>query len=136
MNKNKNKLKFQVDLNNKISTWQRLELETDIYILSGLLYEWLEGLKYPILDVESLSQIVIRDTHPKQCLQKLQAYDRYLLEYLLRFVSRLRPLTIIKRIIAAITHQSVRVRQTLMPSGKSIDLKNIVQLYWLLKTLE
>ncbi|XP_044018064.1 protein tyrosine phosphatase domain-containing protein 1-like isoform X2 [Aphidius gifuensis] len=118
---------YQMDLNNKSTTWQRLELETDIYILSGLLYEWLETLKQPVLDVASLSQIVTRSSKPKQCLQKLEPCSRYLIEYLLRFISRLRPISIdtqnliIKRIIASITHQKIRIRQTLMPSGKNFQ---------------
>lgn len=100
-------------------------METDLYVLSGLLYDWLETLKQPVLDVEGLSQIVIRGSKPRQCLQKLEPCNRYLIEYLLRFVSRLRPMTmdtqslIIKRIIASITHQIIRIRQTLMPSGKA-----------------
>lgn len=114
---------YQVDLNNRNSAWQRLELETNIKILSGLLYEWLETLRGPVLDVETLSQIVIRGSRPKQCLQKFEIYNRYLLEYLLRFVSRLRPMTmdtqslIIKRLMASLTHQTVRIKETFMPSG-------------------
>ncbi|KAK0089052.1 hypothetical protein PV325_009415 [Microctonus aethiopoides] len=118
---------YQVDLNNRNSAWQRLELETNIKILSGLLYEWLETLRGPVLDVETLSQIVIRGSRPKQCLQKFEIYNRYLLEYLLRFVSRLRPMTmdtqslIIKRLMASLTHQTVRIKETFMPSGKNFQ---------------
>lgn len=113
----------QIELNNKNSTWQRLELETSLRVLSSLLFEWLETLKGPVLDMETLSQIVIRGSRPKQCLQKFDVCKRYILEYLLRFVSRLRPMTmdtqclVIKRIMASLTHQKVRVKQILMPSG-------------------
>ncbi|XP_063979404.1 protein tyrosine phosphatase domain-containing protein 1-like isoform X1 [Diachasmimorpha longicaudata] len=120
--------KYKVDLNNRISTWQRLELETDLEVLTGLLFEWLETLKRPVLDVESLSQIVIRGSRPKQCLPKLEPWNRYLLEYLLRFVSRLRPMTmetqklLIKRMVASITQQRVRIKQLLMPTGKNFQM--------------
>ncbi|XP_043283751.1 protein tyrosine phosphatase domain-containing protein 1-like isoform X2 [Venturia canescens] len=116
--------KYQVDLNNKSSTWQRLDMERDLRVLSGLLFDWLETLKRPVLDVDALSQIVIRGSKPRHCLQKLEASNRYLLEYLLRFVSRLRPMTmdmqalIIKRITASLTHQRVWIKNTLLPSGK------------------
>ncbi|XP_074110071.1 protein tyrosine phosphatase domain-containing protein 1 isoform X1 [Cotesia typhae] len=120
-------LQYQIDLNNKNSSWQRLELETNLRVLGNLLYEWLETLKRPILDTEALSQIVIRGSRPRQCLLKFEPCNRYLLEYLLRFVSRLRPLStdkqtlIIKRIIASLTHQTVWIRKTLMPSDKNFQ---------------
>ncbi|XP_034939681.1 protein tyrosine phosphatase domain-containing protein 1-like [Chelonus insularis] len=120
-------LQYQINLNNKNSTWQWLELETNVRILSGLLYEWLETLKEPILDIDSLSQIVIRGSRLKHCLQKLQTYNRYVLEYFLRFVSRLRPMSmdmqslIIKRFIASLTHQSVWIKKMLMPSDKNFQ---------------
>ncbi|XP_057331836.1 protein tyrosine phosphatase domain-containing protein 1-like isoform X1 [Microplitis mediator] len=120
-------LQYQTDLNNKNSSWQRLVLETNLRVLGNLLYEWLEMLKRPILDMEALSQIVIRGSRPRECLLKFEPCNRYLLEYLLRFVSRLRPLStdkqtlVIKRIIASLTHQTVWIRGTLMPSDKNFQ---------------
>ncbi|XP_033209718.1 protein tyrosine phosphatase domain-containing protein 1-like isoform X2 [Belonocnema kinseyi] len=114
-----------IDLNTRSTAWQSLELETDLEILSSLLYEWMESLKKPILDTEALSQIVIRGFKPKQCLQKLDPWTRYMIEYLLRFVSRLRPLTndsqssLLKRLIASITQQKVRINHSIYPTGKN-----------------
>ncbi|XP_033209721.1 protein tyrosine phosphatase domain-containing protein 1-like isoform X4 [Belonocnema kinseyi] len=116
---------YQIDLNTRSTAWQSLELETDLEILSSLLYEWMESLKKPILDTEALSQIVIRGFKPKQCLQKLDPWTRYMIEYLLRFVSRLRPLTndsqssLLKRLIASITQQKVRINHSIYPTGKN-----------------
>ncbi|XP_066582809.1 protein tyrosine phosphatase domain-containing protein 1-like isoform X2 [Prorops nasuta] len=115
---------YQVDLNTRSSAWRRLELETDLNILSGLLYEWLETLKYPVLAVDSLSYIVVWSSKPHLCLEKLDVYKRYLVEYLLRFVCRLRPMTtesqslIIKRLMAALTQQAVRIGHSICPSNK------------------
>lgn len=120
---------FQVDLNIRSTAWQRLQLETDIEILSSLLYEWLESLRRPILDTEALSQIVIQSSNPRQCLQKLNPWIRYVIEYLMRFVSRLRPLSrstqnlLVKRLMAAITQQKVCINNTLYPASE-LNIKN------------
>ncbi|XP_015606539.1 protein tyrosine phosphatase domain-containing protein 1 isoform X2 [Cephus cinctus] len=116
---------YQIDLNNRQTAWQRLELETDLSLLSGLLYEWLETLKRPVLDLEDLSHIVIWSSKEQECLHKLQTSTRYLLEYLLRFLSRLRPLTMEtqnllgKRLMAALTQQCISINHILFPAGKN-----------------
>ncbi|XP_076679061.1 uncharacterized protein LOC143374659 isoform X2 [Andrena cerasifolii] len=116
---------YQVDLNHRSTAWQRLQMETNLDILSGLLFEWLETLKHPLLDVDSLSYIVAWSSKPQRCLEKLPPCNRYLLEYLLRFVSRLRPMTaesqslITKRFMATFTHQSIWIRSSFYPSNKN-----------------
>lgn len=115
------KIYFQSDLNHRCTAWQRLELETNLELLSTLLFEWLESLKHPLLDVDSLSYIVVWSSKPQRCLEKLSICTRYLLEYLLRFVTRLRPVTaesqslIVKRIMAALTQQTIWIKNYFHP---------------------
>lgn len=112
---------IQSDLNHRCTVWQRLELETNLEVLSALLFEWLETLKYPLLDVDSLSYIVVWSSKPQRCLSKLPVCTRYLLEYFLRFVTRLRPVTaesqslITKRLIAALTQQTIWIKNSFYP---------------------
>ena len=40
---------YKMDLNNRGASWSKLETETDIGVLSALLFDWLEHLKSPIL---------------------------------------------------------------------------------------
>ena len=40
---------YKMDLNNRGCTWNQLDTETDIGVLSALLFEWMEHLKSPIL---------------------------------------------------------------------------------------
>ncbi|TGZ53649.1 Protein tyrosine phosphatase domain-containing protein 1 [Temnothorax longispinosus] len=114
----------KIDLNHRCTAWQRLELETDLELLSTLLFEWLENLKHPLLDVDSFSYIVAWSSKPQRCLGKLPVYARYLLEYLLRFVTRLRPVTaesqslITKRLIAALTQQKIWIKNCFHPPSK------------------
>ncbi|KAI4491255.1 hypothetical protein M0802_010289 [Mischocyttarus mexicanus] len=116
---------YQVDLNNRCTSWQRLELETDLDVLFGLLYEWLETLKNPILDVDNLSYIVVWSSKPERCFEKIPSSSRYLLEYLLRFISRLRPLTgesqslVTRRFVGAMTQQTVWIKDSFRPSNKN-----------------
>lgn len=99
-------------------------METDLDILSGLLFEWLETLKHPLLDVDSLSYIVVWSSKPERCLEKLPSCNRYLLEYILRFIIRLRPMTaenqssITKRFIASLTQQTIWIKNAFYPSSK------------------
>ncbi|XP_017893351.2 protein tyrosine phosphatase domain-containing protein 1-like isoform X1 [Ceratina calcarata] len=114
---------YQMDLNHRSSAWQRIQMETNLDILSGLLFEWLETLKHPLLDVDSLSYIVVWSTKPQKCLEKLPTCNRYLLEYLLRFICRLRPMTIesqsliTKRFMATLTQQSTWIKNNFYPSN-------------------
>ncbi|VVC94681.1 unnamed protein product [Leptidea sinapis] len=74
--------------------------EEDPGILTGLLFQWLEGLKQPV-------EVIM------------------LLEYLLRFVIRLRPITaqkkvdILKRLLASLTHQSAQINGVYFPNNAS-----------------
>ena len=43
-------MKYKVDLNNRGATWNQIDTETDIAVLSALLFDWMEHLKSPILD--------------------------------------------------------------------------------------
>ncbi|XP_016915939.2 protein tyrosine phosphatase domain-containing protein 1-like isoform X1 [Apis cerana] len=118
---------YEMDLNHRSTAWQRLQMETDLDILSGLLFEWLETLKHPLLDVDSLSYIVVWSSKPERCLEKLPSCNRYLLEYILRFIIRLRPMTaenqssITKRFIASLTQQTIWIKNAFYPSNRNFQ---------------
>ncbi|XP_069162807.1 protein tyrosine phosphatase domain-containing protein 1 [Procambarus clarkii] len=118
---------YRIDLNVKQSAWERLNTETNLYILTGLMYTWLEHLRTPVLDVDALSYIVLASSKPEVCLRKLDKEVRYTLEYLIRFVSRLQPFsraqqeTVILRLIASVTQQAVPIRGSLLPAGKGYN---------------
>lgn len=62
---------YKVDLNHRQSAWTRLQVEKNLYALTGLLYDWLEHLRVPVLSRDDLSYIVILGKHPEACLKKL-----------------------------------------------------------------
>ncbi|XP_038218503.1 protein tyrosine phosphatase domain-containing protein 1-like [Zerene cesonia] len=120
------KLKYlkqlRAEINQKREAMSQIDEEEDPIILTGLLFQWLEGLKCPILDKEDLSNIVSRSTNIETCIRALQMEDIMLIEYLLRFVIRLRPLVankkvdILKRLLASLSHQSVSFNGKLLPN--------------------
>ncbi|CAH0717762.1 unnamed protein product, partial [Brenthis ino] len=120
------KLKYlkqvRTDINQRREAIAKIDEEEDPIILTGLLFEWLEGLKQPVLDREDLSTIVGRSKHVDSCITSLDMEDIMLIEYLLRFAVRLRPLAahkkidIIKRLIASLTHQSVSINGKILPN--------------------
>ncbi|KPJ00807.1 Protein tyrosine phosphatase domain-containing protein 1 [Papilio xuthus] len=112
------------DINQRREAMDIIYDEEDPLILSGLLFEWLEGLKEPVLDREDLSLIVSRAHNIEWCIQALDMEDIILIEYLLRFMIRLRPLAankkvdIIKRLISSLTQQTICIEDTYLPSGR------------------
>jgi protein tyrosine phosphatase domain-containing protein 1 len=61
-------------------------------VLSTLLYEWLEHLRNPILDTDSITYIVILADNTEKAFRRLPVSVAYTLEYTIRFVTRLQPL--------------------------------------------
>ncbi|PSN44961.1 hypothetical protein C0J52_05490 [Blattella germanica] len=114
---------YRFDLNIRQSAWARLQVEKNLYVLTGLLFDWLEHLRIPILSRDDLSYIVILGTHPEGCLRKLELSSQYVVEYLFRFLARIHPisrdtqLNVIKRFVASLTHQGVPIQGILKPSG-------------------
>lgn len=102
---------YQMDLNYKTSAWDKLETETNLTILSALLMDWLEHLKVPIIDKvnlmitfyhdfhfmndfqDSITYLVIHCGNLEKAFKRLPTAQGFVVEYLVRFVARLQPLT-------------------------------------------
>lgn len=57
--------------------WRNLQNECRIAVLAGLLTDWLEQLKYPVLHCQLLCQIVIQAEKPLDCLLKFDFVSFY-----------------------------------------------------------
>ncbi len=88
-----------------------MDTETNLFVLTALLFEWMEHLKAPLLDNDSITYVVIYCDNIDSALKRLNNGVCYVVEYLARFVARLQPLSreksenLMLRIIAALTHQ-------------------------------
>ncbi|XP_076328153.1 protein tyrosine phosphatase domain-containing protein 1-like [Tachypleus tridentatus] len=115
--------RFQKDLNSRGSSWERLKTETDLLLLVGLLWSWLEHLKVPVLSKQDLTFIVIGGEKPVEVLTSLDRGTRYTVEYLIHFVSRLglqiedERDEVIRRLVAALSQQCLGIGGVLRPAG-------------------
>ncbi|CAG9571006.1 unnamed protein product [Danaus chrysippus] len=113
--------RLKASINQRSDFDKNIDEEEDPVILSGLLFEWLEGLKEPVLDKADLA-IIITSHDLENTIQALDTEDVILVEYLLRVVLRLRPLTaprsleLIRRVLASLTHQTLIINDTRLPA--------------------
>lgn len=63
---------YQTNLKHGQSSWKKIKLETSLLVLTGLLMEWLEHLKIPIIHQNNLNHIVVYGNDPQTCLQKFE----------------------------------------------------------------
>ncbi|CAH1377967.1 hypothetical protein MTP99_019350 [Tenebrio molitor] len=124
-NETKKKIKqYQVEINSSQLGWSKLAIETDLILLSMLLFEWIEGLKHPVIRREGFENIVVHYKQPEICFQKFSPEEAYLIEYLLRFISKINPISkdnqdyLIKRIISACSQQTLLIREKMKPIDK------------------
>lgn len=115
---------YENEINTSKVGWMRLSVETNLNILTSLLFEWLENLKIPILKLEHFENIVVLFKQPEECFQKFGMEESYLIEYILKFLSKLQPISaeslqdILKRFIASLSKHTVNINSTTVPSGE------------------
>lgn len=104
---------YRLELNQKgIGAWTRLANEKNLYVLTGLLFFWLEHLRYPILGSDELTTFVLHGNDYTETLARLPLETAATLEYLLRCVTMLEPSSIylealLRRLSAALTQRTV-----------------------------
>jgi protein tyrosine phosphatase domain-containing protein 1 len=74
---------YRVNLNHRQSAWTRLQMEKNLYVLTGLLYDWLEQLRIPVLSRDDLSYIVILGNQPEACLKKIDLVSCHVCYFIL-----------------------------------------------------
>ncbi|XP_052252721.1 protein tyrosine phosphatase domain-containing protein 1-like isoform X3 [Dreissena polymorpha] len=100
-------------LNTSDSAWLTLATEGDTHVLSLLLWDWLDQLKEPVLRAQDLQVILQHVEDPTVALQKLEKGTRNTIEYLLKVISRLRPMkeetlvNIHEKLLSHLCHQWV-----------------------------
>lgn len=71
-NETKKKVRqYQIEINSSQVGWSKIAIETDLRILSMLLFEWIECLKTPVLKREFFENIVVNYKQPEICFQKI-----------------------------------------------------------------
>lgn len=115
---------YRLELNHKgLGAWLRLANEKNLYVLTALLYYWLEHLRVPLFTSEELTTIVLHASDPRATLMKLPLEISSTVGYILHFVANLEPDTnalqaVLKRMAASITHRIVpTITETIIHQG-------------------
>ncbi|XP_052781472.1 protein tyrosine phosphatase domain-containing protein 1-like isoform X2 [Mya arenaria] len=104
---------YEEQLNSGDSAWLSLATEGDPHVLGLLLWDWLDQLKEPVLRAQDLNCILHYVTDPTTGLQKLEKGTKFTIEYLVKVISKLRPmkeatlLNIYEKLLSHLTHQWV-----------------------------
>ena len=56
-----------------MSAWDRLDTENDLFVLTGLLLEWLEHLKTPVLGKDGITYVVIHCDNVEAAIRKVSS---------------------------------------------------------------
>ena len=70
-----------------MSAWDRLETENDLFVLTGLLFEWLEHLRSPVIGKDAMTYAVIHCDDIEKAMSKVWKFpfNRELFEDFLFF---------------------------------------------------
>jgi len=104
---------YRLELNQKgVGAWTRLGNEKNLYILTGLLFLWLEHLRHPLLGSDELTTVVLHSYDHLETLRRLPTETSNTLEYLFRCIATLEPTPlemeiILRRLSASLTQRTV-----------------------------
>ncbi|CAL8084162.1 unnamed protein product [Orchesella dallaii] len=115
---------YRLELNHKgLGAWSRLAKEKNLYVLTTLLYFWLEHLRVALFGSEELTTVVLHASDARATLRKLPLEISATVDYIFNFIANLEPEpdeleAILKRFAAAITHRIVpTVTETVIHQG-------------------
>ncbi|XP_069824917.1 protein tyrosine phosphatase domain-containing protein 1 isoform X2 [Dendropsophus ebraccatus] len=118
---------WQKELNSRESAWDRICAERNPFVLSNLMWSWIEQLKEPAITKESVHLLASYGNNPENGLYLLEKGQHQTILCILQCVSNLRPLplhiedAILTRMITAftmisqVTENSSLVYNTLKP---------------------
>jgi hypothetical protein len=77
---------YRLELNQKgVGTWIRLANEKNLYVLTCLMFLWLEHLRNPVLGSEELTNVVLHANDIPETLRRLPPESASTLDYILHF---------------------------------------------------
>ncbi|KAG7229700.1 hypothetical protein INR49_012747 [Caranx melampygus] len=83
---------WQMELNSREGAWERLCMERDPLVLSGLMWSWLEQLKDPVISSEDIKALSGRNVNPENALDSLEKGHRLTLLCILDCAAHLLPM--------------------------------------------
>lgn len=116
---------WQTELNSREGAWERLCMERDPLVLSGLMWSWLEQLKDPVISSEDVKALSEKNVNPQNTLDSLEKGHRLTLLCILDCAAHLLPMP--EEVEASFLHQTIRVFTKMDPSSEKSPLYAILK---------
>uniref|UniRef100_A0A3Q4HZZ5 Protein tyrosine phosphatase domain-containing protein 1 n=1 Tax=Neolamprologus brichardi TaxID=32507 RepID=A0A3Q4HZZ5_NEOBR len=98
---------WQMELNSREGTWERLCKERDPLVLSSLMWSWVEQLKDPVISSEDIKALTERNVNPQNALDSLEKGHRLTLLCILDCAAHLLPVP--KELETSFLNQTIKV---------------------------
>ncbi|KAM9364079.1 protein tyrosine phosphatase domain-containing protein 1 [Pholidichthys leucotaenia] len=119
---------WQMDLNSREGAWEKLCMERDPLVLSGLMWSWLEQLKDPVISSEDIKVLTEKNVNPQNALDLLEKAHRLTLLCILNCAAHLLPVP--EQVETCFLNQLVKVFTKTDPASKTNE-----SLYAILKAI-
>ncbi|XP_068567957.1 protein tyrosine phosphatase domain-containing protein 1 isoform X2 [Cebidichthys violaceus] len=110
---------WQTELNSREGAWERLCVERDPLVLSGLMWSWLEQLKDPVISSEDVKTLSEKSVNPQSALDSLEKGHRLTLLCVLDCAAHL--LSMPEEVEASFLHQTIKVFTKMDPSSEKSE---------------
>nr|XP_040059476.1 protein tyrosine phosphatase domain-containing protein 1 isoform X1 [Gasterosteus aculeatus aculeatus] len=110
---------WQAELNSREGAWERLRVERDPLVLSGLMWSWLEQLKDPIISSEDAKALSEKSVNPQNALDSLEKGHRLTLLCILDCAAHLLPMP--EAVEARFLHHAIKVFTKMDPASEKSE---------------
>nr|XP_019941836.1 PREDICTED: protein tyrosine phosphatase domain-containing protein 1 [Paralichthys olivaceus] len=107
---------WQTELNSREGAWERLCMETDPLVLSGLMWSWLEQLKDPVISSEDIKALSGKKVNPQNALDSLEKGHRLTLLCILNCAAHLLPMP--EEVETSFLKQTIKVFTKIDPASE------------------
>ncbi|CAB1422758.1 unnamed protein product [Pleuronectes platessa] len=107
---------WQRELNSREGAWERLCMETEPLVLSGLMWSWLEQLKDPVITSEDITALSGKTLNPQNALDSLEKGHRLTLLCILNCAAHLLPMP--EEVETSFLKQTIKVFTKIDPASE------------------
>uniref|UniRef100_UPI0037E8448C protein tyrosine phosphatase domain-containing protein 1 n=1 Tax=Semicossyphus pulcher TaxID=241346 RepID=UPI0037E8448C len=105
---------WQTELNSREGAWERLCMERDPVVLSGLMWSWLEQLKDPVISSEDIKALSEKNVNPQNALDSLEKGHRLTLLCILDCAAHVLPMP--EKVETSFLNQTIKVFTKIDPA--------------------
>lgn len=107
---------WQTELNTREGAWERLCMERDPLVLSGLMWSWLEQLKDPVISSEDIKALSEKNVNPENALNSLEKGHRLTLLCILDCAAHVLPMP--EDVETCFLNQTIKVFTKIDPASE------------------